>query len=164
MIPQVVLKCNFNKYSTATKLLETNDNLPSPSILFVEDDEDDISIIKEGFEDLQYSSICIYNDALSAIKYLNSIDDEYLPNLIVTDFNLPALNGLQFLKILRNHVRFSEIPVVVLTTSMSANNKKLFFDEGVSKIILKPNAFDEYKDIAGVLKELAEQYRYTQRG
>lgn len=135
--------------------MDTNHRLQFPSILIVEDDEDDIFILREGFDDLEYSSVTFYTDALSAINYLNSIDDENLPGLIVTDFNLPALNGFQFVKFLKNHTRFSNIPVVVLTTSMSVMNKKLFFDEGVARVIIKPNVFDEYKIVASVLKNFA---------
>ena len=137
--------------------MEAFNKLPSPSILIVEDDEDDIFILKEGFDDLEYKNVTFYTDALSAINYLNSIDDEYLPALIVTDFNLPAVNGFQFVKFLKNHTRLSNIPVVVLSTSMSVINKKLFFDEGVAEVIIKPSAFDEYKMVAYVLKNLADQ-------
>ncbi|MDQ6813924.1 MAG: response regulator [Bacteroidota bacterium] len=137
--------------------MKTVRNSNHPSIVIVEDDEDDIFILREGFDDLRYTSVCFYPDAKAAVTYLNSIDDSHLPALIVTDFNLPALNGFQFVQLLKSISRFSAIPVVVLTTSMSPINKKLFADKGVAKVIIKPNVFDSYKLVAGVLKELAEQ-------
>lgn len=137
--------------------MQPNNNIPFPSILIVEDDEDDIFILQEWFNNLNFQSFIFYTDALSAINYLNSIDDEFLPALIVTDFNLPAVNGFQFVKFLKKHTRLSNIPVVVLTTSMSLLNKKLFVDEGVSRVIIKPHIFEEYKIVASVLKSIAEQ-------
>lgn len=136
--------------------MERNVQILHPSILIVEDDEDDVFMLKEGFCEQDYSRFAFYGNALTTIVYLNSIDDEYLPKLIVTDFNLPAVNGFEFVKFLKNHTRFSSIPVVVLTTSMSAANKKLFEAEGVSKVILKPVVYDEYKEVASILKEMAE--------
>ncbi|GEO09084.1 response regulator [Segetibacter aerophilus] len=130
---------------------------PSPSILIVEDDEDDIFILKEGFDDIDFKSITFYTSAATASDYLNSIEEEFLPTIIVTDFNLPAVDGFEFVKFLKGNEKLSKIPVVVLTTSMSAINKKLFSNEGVAQVILKPNAFDEYKKVAEVLINLAQQ-------
>jgi CheY-like chemotaxis protein len=137
--------------------LETINNLLSPSILIVEDDEDDMFILKEGFDDLDFKSITFYTNAAAAFDYLNSIDDESLPAIIVTDFNLPAVNGFEFVQFLKSNPNLSNIPVVILTTSMSVINKKLFFNEGVAQVIIKPNAFDEYKKVADVLINLAKQ-------
>jgi CheY-like chemotaxis protein len=137
--------------------LETINRLASPSILIVEDDEDDIFILKEGFDDIGFKSIIFYTNAATAFDYLNSIDEASLPSIIVTDFNLPAVDGFGFVKFLKSNERLSNIPVVILTTSMSEINKKLFFDEGVAQVIIKPNAFDEYKKVADVLINLAKQ-------
>lgn len=135
--------------------METIDRISS-SILIVEDDEDDIFVLREGFDDIEYSFVSFYTDALSAINSLEITHDDLLPTLIVTDYNLPGIDGLQFVQLLKNHQRFSEIPVIVLTTSMSAMNKKLFLDEGVSTVIIKPDAFEDYKLVANDLKKLAE--------
>jgi CheY-like chemotaxis protein len=136
--------------------LETINSVDYPLIVVVEDDEDDVYILKEGFDELGYKSVRFYPNALSIITYLNSIDDEYLPALLVTDFNLPAVNGFQLVQFLKNHSRLSSIPIVVLTTSMSVTNKKLFSAEGVAQVIIKPSAYDEYKLIARELRDLAE--------
>ncbi|MCW3080772.1 response regulator [Segetibacter sp.] len=134
--------------------MKTIDKQQSPSILLVEDDEDDIFILKEGFDDIDFKNLLFYTDAATAFDYLNSIDDDSLPSLIVTDFNLPAVNGLEFVKFIKSTPRLSNIPVVILTTSMSVINRKLFYDEGVAQVIIKPSGFYEYKTIAGVLKNL----------
>jgi CheY-like chemotaxis protein len=132
-------------------LLQTIAKQSSPSILIVEDDEDDISILKEGFDDLDFKRVTFYKNAATAFNYLNSIEDESLPSIIVSDFNLPAVDGFEFVKFLKSNVKFSNIPIIILTTSMSVLNKRLFFNEGVSQVILKPNAFDEYKKLAEIL-------------
>jgi CheY-like chemotaxis protein len=148
---QILLPNNFYYKKVLLKTI----NRISSSILIVEDDEDDIFILRQGFDELEYSSVSFFTDVISAINYLEVTDNESLPTLIVTDFNLPGINGFQFVKLLKNHPRLLDIPVIVLTTSMSAMNRKLFLDEGVSKVIIKPDAFDHYKLVANDLKKLA---------
>ncbi len=127
------------------------------SILIVEDDLDDISILQEGFNEIDFKNVLFYNESLSAIKYLNSIDDELLPNLIVTDYNLPAFNGLELVKFLKRHTRFSKIPIVVLSTSMSKSDRVNFLKEGAVKIYIKPSSYNEFKEISEIFKSMAEE-------
>jgi CheY-like chemotaxis protein len=127
----------------------------NPSILVVEDDLDDISFLQYGFREIGFENVAYYNEALSAIRYLNSIEDEHLPNLIVTDYNLPAFNGLELVRFLKQHVRFLNIPLVVFTTSMSARDKEEFLKVGVTDVFIKPPGYDEFKDIVSIFKILA---------
>jgi DNA-binding response OmpR family regulator len=125
-----------------------------PSILIVEDDVDDVSFLQEGFNEINFHNVVFYNEALSAIKYLNSIEDDQLPDLIVTDFNLPALNGLELVRFLKRHVRFSGVPVVVFSTSISAADRHNFINEGVADILIKPAVYDEFKSISRIFKNI----------
>src|SRR5688572_15768968 len=51
-----------------------------------------------------------FNDAQDALNALQTGD---LPDLIITDVNMPQLNGVKFAKILRENMRFAKIPLVI---------------------------------------------------
>lgn len=78
-----------------------------------------------------------------AIELLNN--QKELPNIIFLDLNMPKMNGLEFLNILKNDERLYHIPVVVLTTSNNYNDIIESYREGIAGYIMKPLKYDAYK-------------------
>jgi CheY-like chemotaxis protein len=69
---------------------------------------------------------------------------ENLPDIILLDLNMPRINGIEFLSILKNDHELRHIPTIILTTS---NNKKDILEcyrIGISGYILKPLKYDDY--------------------
>ena len=67
-------------------------------------------------------------------------------NLVILDLNMPAMHGLEVLKFMRQHQRFSQIPVIILTTKGDESNRKEAIAAGVSLYCTKPfnpNVFAE---------------------
>ena len=67
-------------------------------------------------------------------------------DLIITDFNMPVMNGLTFISSLRKHDRFT--PVLVLTTEVSAKLKESAKAAGASGWLVKPFSADTLKSTA----------------
>ena len=126
------------------------------TILFVEDDEDDIAILKDGFEDLEFNEVHYCLDVLSAISYLKELEDSDLPKLIVTDYNLPIVSGFQFIEFLKNNERYSNIKMAVFSTSLSKKDIEKFSKVGVTTLLEKPSSYNEFKIISSVFKSIAE--------
>ncbi len=85
----------------------------------------------EGFDVIEAE------DGLSALKLL----DGRKINLIISDVNMPGLNGLEFVKKLKNETDYQAyrfVPVVMLTTESSYDKKKEGKDAGVRAWITKP--------------------------
>src|SRR5688572_17632874 len=90
-----------------------------PTILLVDDDPDDLFFITEAFQDTDnsYTYIEAY-DGEAALAILKDMQDRgEQPALIVLDINMPIVSGRELLTILKNDPIYSDIPVVVFTTS-----------------------------------------------
>ncbi len=65
------------------------------------------------------------------------------PNVIITDINMPRLDGFGFIEQVRTDSRFLGVPILVLTTESSADKKSLARRAGATGWIVKP--FDSTK-------------------
>lgn len=67
---------------------------------------------------------------------LATVDRPY--DLILTDLNMPNLDGLSMIKRLRETAAYAETPIVMLTTESGEEKKAVGHDSGVSSWLVKP--------------------------
>ncbi|MBD0332801.1 MAG: response regulator, partial [Chitinophagaceae bacterium] len=92
-------------------------------ILYAEDDIDDRFFLSESISSNGLNADLVYvSDGDEAIDYLET-HSENLPSLIVLDLNMPRKNGWQTLTYLKSHLRFCNIPVIILSTSQNKFDK-----------------------------------------
>jgi CheY-like chemotaxis protein len=107
------------------------------SILLVEDDRINALTFKKGLSRVDNTTeLIILETAEHALDYLRNEDS--LPCIIVLDLNLPKMNGIQFLTIIKNDAFLKGIPVVVLTTSLNPQDKIACFNLQVAGYFVKP--------------------------
>jgi CheY-like chemotaxis protein len=94
--------------------------------LLAEDDENDVFLISRAIERLHpFHRLIAVRDGSEAIKYLGGTDnyadrDVYpFPGVVLLDYNMPQLSGLDTLCWLRDEPRFERLPVVVLSGAFS---------------------------------------------
>ncbi|MFT3909292.1 MAG: response regulator [Ferruginibacter sp.] len=125
-------------------------------ILLIEDDADDIELLEEAFRvnGIDYS-IEIITEGDKVAPFVSAAKD--LPEVIVLDFNLPRVHGKEILKMLKSSSRFSEIPVIVLTTSAAKEDVEYALTMGADHFITKPTSLDGFTNavntIAGSVKK-----------
>lgn len=105
-------------------------------ILIVEDEKKIAESLKQGLEECGYEVMIAY-DGLMGEKMINN----YSFNLILLDVNLPGLNGIELSKKVRQ--KDKNIPILMLTTFGSINDKVEGFDAGADDYLVKPFSFDE---------------------
>ena len=66
-----------------------------------------------------------------------------MPDVIVTDLNMPRLDGFGFIEAVRRDAQYRAMPVLVLTTEMAAEQKNRAREAGATGWIVKP--FDPVK-------------------
>jgi CheY-like chemotaxis protein len=108
------------------------------SILLVDDDKDDQYFFYKALEEVD-SSVDLYaagdgNEAFEKLRFLR-------PDLILLDLVMPGMNGVTFLKTIKQQKALSNIPVVVYTTDLSIFREKELLSLGAEKIIYKPEQF-----------------------
>ena len=59
-------------------------------------------------------------------------------DLILTDWNMPAMNGLDLLKAIRSRPRFGSTPVIMITTETEMEQMALALEAGANEYVMKP--------------------------
>ncbi|TYQ28346.1 response regulator [Pseudanabaena sp. UWO311] len=115
-------------------------------ILLVEDDLLDIMTLKRGLKDIHANNpLYIRNDGEAALEFLRDPCNP-IPALILLDLNMPRMNGLELLKILKADPRWCKIPVVVLTTSQEEQDRLASFESSAAGYIVKPLEYPDFVD------------------
>lgn len=116
-------------------------------ILLVEDDHVDAMTVRRAFRDLSITNILIRSvNGEEALNYLSN-EKSPKPFLILLDLNMPKMNGIEFLKIIKADDRLKKIPVVVLTTSQEKRDVVRSFDLGAAGYMVKPVDYARFVEI-----------------
>lgn len=118
------------------------------NILLVEDDAVDVMNVQRAFEQAHIENpLFIASDGVEALELLRRSSIPPDRRLILLDLNLPRMNGIEFLRELRDDPTLRTIPVVVLTTSADDRDKTAAFDLHVAGYLLKPVGFKSFVDL-----------------
>ena len=121
------------------------------NILIVDDSKSVRSVIGMTLKMGGYNTLTA-EDGLHALNILKDPDTEQI-DLIITDVNMPNMDGITFIKELKTMDKYSSIPICVLTTE----NEQEKIDQEVSKLksawITKPVQPAHVLDIVGGLLE-----------
>lgn len=119
------------------------------TILYAEDDLDDLFMIRQAFEQFDGSTGLLHaNNGFEALEQLNKAKSEkQLPCLIILDINMPGMNGREALIRIRQSEDFKDIPVVLFTTS-SSELDKAFAKKWGAEFITKPLVYSELEQLA----------------
>jgi CheY-like chemotaxis protein len=111
--------------------------LPMPkTILVVEDNSDTRELMHLHLKTEGYNVITA-SDGREGL-YLASAEH---PDLIITDLNMPEVNGLDLIKQLRSLPDFKEIPIIILT-AFGLDTQDEAIKAGASRSVSKPTHFD----------------------
>jgi CheY-like chemotaxis protein len=120
-------------------------------ILLVEDDSVDTMTVKRAMRDLNVTNPVAHTvNGEEAIKYLTDPDKEK-PFVILLDLNMPKMNGLEFLKIVKANTNLKMIPVIVLTTSKEKRDVFECFELGAAGYMLKPVDYAKFVDVLSIV-------------
>ena len=112
-------------------------------ILLIEDDQIEVMKLKRTIKklDMNHELVEAQNgeDALEILKSKTN-----LPDIIFLDLNMPKINGLEFLKILKSGPILRYLPTIILTTSNNRKDVLACYDIGVAGYILKPLKYNDY--------------------
>jgi CheY-like chemotaxis protein len=116
----------------------------SKPILLVEDDVVDVMTIKRALKDLKVTNDLVLGvNGEEALDYLKN-NSNRTPCLIVLDLRMPKMNGLEFLKNVKNDNNLRKVPVVVLTTSENEEDRSDSFKLGAAGYMVKPADYEKF--------------------
>lgn len=92
------------------------------NILLIDDDIDELKIFSDAMKEVPGDFKCVYaSDTQEALNLLQS----FTPDYIFVDFNIPRINGLDFLSAVKKKEDLREIPVFLYSTSISNEMSKM---------------------------------------
>src|SRR5690606_26464136 len=105
------------------------------TILLVEDDEIDVKALQRAFEKLKIANpLLVAGDGVEAWEMLQDLPRPYL---IITDINMPRMNGIELLRKIRQSKEFRDSIVFALTTSNEEQDKIDAYELNVAGYMLK---------------------------
>ncbi len=111
--------------------------------MLIEDDMIEVMKLNRAIISLKLNhEIIEANNGEQALKVLEQ--KENLPDIILLDLNMPKINGIEFLKILKVDDRLKYIPTIILTTSNNQRDLLECYKIGIAGYILKPLKYEDY--------------------
>ena len=138
---------------------------PRPKILLIEDDSVDVMNVQRAFKKNNITNpLHIAFNGVEALNMLRGANGKPklnpMPRIILLDINMPKMNGLEFLRELRNDPELRSISVFVMTTSNDDQDKIEAYSLNVAGYILKPLSFEKFVNAVCILNsywKLCEQ-------
>jgi len=117
-------------------------------ILLVEDNEGDILLTKEAFEECKVKTeISIARNGKEALDFLfkrEGFENAIKPDLILLDINLPIYSGHEVLEQIKSSPDLKKIPIIILTTSSSQGDIAKAYDQHCNSYVNKPLEVEEF--------------------
>jgi CheY-like chemotaxis protein len=115
----------------------------SLNILLIEDDAIEVMKFNRVLKTLGLNhKIIEANNGEEALSILK--DKEIIPDIIILDLNMPKINGIEFLQILKEDDYLKFIPAIILTTSNNHKDVLECYKIGIAGYVLKPLKYEDY--------------------
>ena len=105
-----------------------------PNILVVEDPPTMRQLITFAIKRIQNSHVIEATDGVDALKKLSSEKID----LILADINMPVMDGLKLVSLVRGNPVFREIPIIIVTTEGAEEDRKRALSIGANAYLPKP--------------------------
>ena len=119
-------------------------------VLIVEDSPTMRQLISFALKRLRGIRIMEANDGVDGLKKLST--EKF--DLIFTDINMPIMDGLKLVSLVRNDATYRDIPIVVITTEGAREDRERALALGANDYITKPIQPNKILDVAKVLLKL----------
>jgi CheY-like chemotaxis protein len=119
-------------------------------ILYAEDNLYDIELTLAALRKSNLTErVDIVNNGIEAIDYLFyrgkfSKREKSIPDLLLLDIQMPGMDGIKVLKVIRESEEHRNLPVVILTSSSMESDIKSCYSVGANAYVVKPIDYNDY--------------------
>jgi two-component system chemotaxis response regulator CheY len=114
----------------------------SKTVLIVDDSASMRQLVSFALRDAGYDVI----DAINGKDAMNKLNGTKI-DMVITDLNMPEMDGIEFIKQVRNKSGYKYTPIVMLTTESQESKKQEGKQAGASGWIVKPFTPEQLVDI-----------------
>ncbi len=120
-------------------------------ILLVEDDKVDAMTTRRALKELNITNeLVVKENGEAALEFLQD-PEQALPCIILLDLNMPKMNGIEFLNVVKRDGELRHIPVIVLTTSTMEQDRTESFNLGVAGYMRKPVDYIQFVEVIKII-------------
>ena len=124
------------------------------NIFLVEDDDVDVMNVKRAFEQNNIRNpLFVAHDGVEALEKLRSREIPQERRVVLLDLNMPRMNGIEFLREVRNDPALCSMTVVVLTTSKNEQDRIDAYNLNVAGYLVKPVTFANFCEVMVTLNK-----------
>jgi len=113
------------------------------SILIVEDSSTTRALIKAIIEEMGDFQTVEARSGFDALKLLPTQEFD----LIITDINMPDINGLELINFMKNSPKYRDLPLIIVSTERSEEDKERGMALGAVAYITKPFNANELQEV-----------------
>ncbi len=126
-------------------------------IIITEDDDDDQWIVGQSFRNnTNYGRIDLLSNGLQLLEFLRD-ENNALPDAILTDINMPLMDGIQALTHISEDPKLRHIPTFVYSTSINPAYEAKCKELGIKAFLIKPYEISEFDKIPVQILEKLEE-------
>lgn len=133
------------------------ESIDHTKFLLVEDDDSHSKLIHYAFhkQNLHSKIIRLSNgkDVLPYLRKEGRFSFAETPDVILLDLNIPEINGIEVLRTIKMDPKLKVIPVVILTTSRSLNDREQAYMNYANSYLVKPINYDNFRKMVRDLNE-----------
>ena len=131
-------------------------------VLVVEDNQADVFLVEQAVKlrNLPVRLLMLDNGE-DALRYFARADADpaaRCPDAVLLDLNLPRRSGREVLEQVKSTVRCRDVPVIILTSSNSAEDRRETAALGAIRYFRKPTSYQEFLKIGEVLEEVLAEH------
>jgi DNA-binding response OmpR family regulator len=111
----------------------SNENISKPTVLVIEDDAFIQAILSQTLS--ENFAVTTFSDGLEGLNYLQSGN---IPDIILSDLNIPGMDGMSLLQQVRNSGFFSSVPFIILSGKEDTETRIQCLEAGADDYLIKP--------------------------
>jgi CheY-like chemotaxis protein len=127
-------------------------------ILLAEDNPADVLLVREALSQQNIEcELVVLRDGEQAMALITRLDTDRklpCPSLLLLDLHLPGKDGLEILKCLRTSERCGQLPVVILTSSDSPQDRANAEKNAALHYFRKPSTQPEFMELGAIVKQI----------
>ncbi len=117
------------------------------NLVLIEDNDDHITLVRKTLlAERVANTLTVFQEGESALSYLKG-GGAPATSLVLLDINLPGIDGLEVLRIIRADPDIKRLPVVVLSTSDARMDRRRAYDHGANSYLVKPLDFSKFRQM-----------------
>ena len=114
----------------------------SKKILIIDDSITMLKTIEHSFQKINEFNLVLEKDPINAMQYINFNEDI---DLLVVDWNMPKMTGIDIIKEVRKMPKYKYLPIIMITTEGTKASVEEAIKLGVNGYIIKPFTFNIFK-------------------